>query len=161
KLGTWTDWAGGRATSPSPSVPRKVPAASGSLPPATATPRPCAPGPSPAAPPSSAPNSSRCCRTPSGTAPRRTASARPWGQTPVLHEWQTRDHLSVMGGLTPAGKVYVLARPESLNGLHTVEFLEHLARHAGRRLLVIWDGSPIHRREAVLEFLGSRAGRGI
>jgi transposase len=86
---------------------------------------------------------------------------RPRGQTPVLDEWQTRDHLSVMGGLTPAGKVYVLVRPRSLNGLHTVAFLEHLARHAGRRLLVIWDGSPIHRRAAVQEFLGSAAGRGI
>jgi transposase len=85
----------------------------------------------------------------------------PEGETPVLDEWQTRDHLSVMGGLTPAGKVYVLVRPESLNGLHTVAFLQHLLRYAGRRLLVIWDGSPIHRRAAVTEFLASPAGRAI
>jgi transposase len=85
----------------------------------------------------------------------------PRGETPILDEWQTRDHLSVMGGLTPAGKVYVLVRPECLNGLHTVAFLEHVARHAGRRLLVIWDGSMIHRRAAVQEFLASPAGRGI
>src|SRR5579875_3130217 len=44
----------------------------------------------------------------------------PKGETPILDEWQTRDHLSVMGGLTPQGKVYVLVRPESLTGLHTV-----------------------------------------
>src|SRR5262249_56589033 len=68
--------------------------------------------------------------------------------TPVLREMQTRDRLSVMGGLTPAGKVYTLARQESLNGLHSVEFLQHLLRVAGGRLLVIWDGSPIHRRAA-------------
>jgi hypothetical protein len=85
----------------------------------------------------------------------------PRGQTPVLDEWQTRDHLSVMGGLTPAGHVYVVVRAESLNGLHTVACLEHLARHAGRRLLVIWDGSTIHRRAEVLEFLASPAGQGI
>jgi transposase len=85
----------------------------------------------------------------------------PEGETPVLDEWQTRDHLSVMGGLTPAGKVYVLVRPESLNGLHTVAFLQHLVRYAGRRVLVIWDGSPIHRRAAVTEFLASPAGQGI
>jgi transposase len=85
----------------------------------------------------------------------------PQGETPVLDEWQTRDHLSVMGGLTPAGKVYVLVRPESLTGLHTVAFLQHLVRYAGRRLLVIWDGSPIHRRAAVTEFLRSPAGQGI
>jgi len=85
----------------------------------------------------------------------------PEGETPVIDEWQTRDHLSVMGGLTPNGRVYVLVRPESLNGLHTVEFLKHLVRHIGCRLLVIWDRSMIHRRAAVKEFLGSRAGRGI
>jgi transposase len=85
----------------------------------------------------------------------------PAGLTPVLYEWQTRDHLSAMGGLTPAGKVYVLVRPESLHGLHTVEFLRHLVRYAGRRLLVIWDGSPIHRRAEVQEFLASPAGRGV
>ena len=88
-------------------------------------------------------------------------SYSPEGLTPVLYEWQTRDHLSVMGGLTPAGKVYVLVRPESLNGLHTVEFLRHLVRYAGPRLLVIWDGSPIHRRAEVKEFLSGSAGRGV
>jgi transposase len=85
----------------------------------------------------------------------------PAGLTPVIYEQQTRDHLSVMGGVTPGGKVYVLVRPEPLNGLHTVEFLKHLARPAGRRLLVIWDNSPIHRRAAVKEFLGDAAGRAV
>jgi transposase len=70
----------------------------------------------------------------------------PPGQTPLLSEWQTRDHLSVMGGVTPQGKLYVLVRRQSLNGLHPVEFLKHLLRYLGPRLLVIWDGSPIHRR---------------
>jgi transposase len=83
----------------------------------------------------------------------------PEGLTPVVHEWQTRDHLSVMGGVTPAGKVYTLARQESLSGLHTVEFLTHLRRVTGRRLLVIWDGSPIHRRAAVKEFVADTCGK--
>jgi transposase len=83
----------------------------------------------------------------------------PEAQTPVLREKQTRDHLSVMGGMTPAGKVYTLARQESLNGLHSVEFLVHLLRVAGERLLVIWDGSPIHRRVAVTDFVASTRGK--
>jgi transposase len=62
----------------------------------------------------------------------------PKGQTPVVDEWQTHDHLSVMGGVTPQGKV---------------EFLIHLGRLAGDRLLVIWDGSPIHRRAEVRDFV--------
>lgn len=83
----------------------------------------------------------------------------PQAQTPVLHEKQTRDHLSVMGGMTPAGRVYTLVRQESLNGLHSIEFLLHLQRVAGERLLVIWDGSPIHRRAAVKEFVASTHGK--
>jgi transposase len=83
----------------------------------------------------------------------------PEARTPVLREQQTRDHLSVMGGMTPEGKVYTLARQESLNGLHSVEFLLHLLRVAGDRLLVIWDGSPIHRRAVVKEFVAGTRGK--
>jgi transposase len=83
----------------------------------------------------------------------------PEARTPVIREVQTRDHLSVMGGMTPEGKVYTLARQESLNGLHSVEFLIHLRRVAGPRLLVIWDGSPIHRRAAVTEYVAGTRGQ--
>jgi transposase len=83
----------------------------------------------------------------------------PEGRTPVIREKVTRDHLSVMGGVTPEGKVYTLARQESLNGLHCIEFLTHLLRVAGKRLLVIWDGSPIHRRAAVTEFVSGTRGK--
>lgn len=83
----------------------------------------------------------------------------PAGQTPVLREKATRDHLSVMGGMTPEGRVYTLVRQQAFNGLHVIEFLTHLRRVAGDRLLVIWDGSPIHRRAAVKEYLeGNKAG---
>jgi DDE superfamily endonuclease/Winged helix-turn helix len=84
----------------------------------------------------------------------------PEGLTPVLREQQTRAHLSVMGGMTPEGKVYTLARQESLNGLPSIEFLVHVGHVAGDRLLVIWDGSPIHRRVAVTEFVSQTRGKG-
>ena len=89
----------------------------------------------------------------------RTYSPR--GQTPVLRAQVTRDHLSVMGGLTPQGQLYTLVRAEALNGLHTIMFLRHLQQQVGARLLVIWDGSPIHRRKELTAFLGSARGRGI
>jgi transposase len=85
----------------------------------------------------------------------------PEGLTPVLREKQTRDHLSVMGAMTPAGRVYTLVRQESLNGLHGIEFLLHLLRVAGERLLVVWDGSPIHRRAEVKQFVSSTRGRAL
>jgi putative transposase len=93
--------------------------------------------------------------------PGKVRTYAPEAHTPILQEWQTRDHPSVMGGVTMTGKLYVLVRQESLNGLHTIEFLRHLIRHVGPRLLVIWDGSPIHRRIAVTEFLASAVGRGV
>jgi transposase len=83
----------------------------------------------------------------------------PEGLTPILREKQTRDHLSVMGAMTPEGRIYTLVRQESLNGLHCVEFLLHLLRVVGERLLVVWDGSPIHRRAEVKEFVASTRGR--
>lgn len=82
----------------------------------------------------------------------------PQGLTPIIRNKQTRDHLSVMGGMTPLGKVYTLVRQRSLNGLDSVDFLEHLLRVAGKRLLVIWDGSPIHRRAEVKDFLSGTRG---
>ena len=81
------------------------------------------------------------------------------GETPIVDEWQTRDHLSVMGGVTPQGKVDSLVRPKSLNGLHSIEFLVPLGRVVGDRLLVIWDGSPIHRRAEVKEFVAEAGGK--
>jgi transposase len=85
----------------------------------------------------------------------------PKGNTPVIDKWMTRDHLSVMAGFTPAAKVYTLVRPEALTSEHTVAFLEHVRRQTRKRLLVIWDGSPIHRWGAVSEYLASGAAKWV
>lgn len=81
----------------------------------------------------------------------------PRGRTPLLSEWQTRDHLSIMGAVTAEGQVFSLVRQESLDGLDTVAFLAHLMRVAGNRLLVVWDRSQIHRRAEVRAFLAEAA----
>jgi transposase len=93
--------------------------------------------------------------------PARVRTYAPEGHPPVLHEWQTRDHLSVMSGVTPTGRIYVFVRQKPLNGLHTIEFLRHLIRHIGSRLLVTWDGSAIHRRAEVKAFLAGAEGLGV
>jgi transposase len=77
----------------------------------------------------------------------------PCGQTPGLRPVQTRDHLSMMRGMTPAGQLYTLIRNEPLTGLESVAFLKHLLRHGAEKLLVIWDGSPIHRGQEGKTFL--------
>ena len=47
----------------------------------------------------------------------------------------------------------------SLNGLHVIAFLTHLRDVAGQRLLMIWDGSPIHRRTEVGDFVAGTRGK--
>jgi transposase len=84
----------------------------------------------------------------------------PAGLTPVLYEWQTRDHLSAMSGVTPEGELFELVREEPLTGAESAGFLGRLLRH-GRRWLVVWDRSPIHRGEPVRRFLAGGAGRQV
>lgn len=79
----------------------------------------------------------------------------PKGETPVIYHWATRDHLSVMGAVTTTRRIYTLVRRKALNGLHGIEFIKHLLRQLARPLLLIWDGSPIHRRAEVKEFVQS------
>lgn len=85
----------------------------------------------------------------------------PCGQTPILHPFQAHDHLSVMSGITMRGNLYTLVRDDPLTGNQSVTFLRHLLRHAGNRLLVIWDGSPIHRAAPVKTFLAEGAAKVI
>jgi transposase len=69
----------------------------------------------------------------------------PCGQPPVLRAVYTHDHLSVMRGITMDGRLYTLVRDDALDSLDSVVFLTHLLPHVSEKLLVIWDGSPIHK----------------
>ena len=52
-------------------------------------------------------------------------------------------------------------RKEAFRGPQVVGFLRHLLRHIKGKLLVVWDGSPIHRANVVKEFLASRLGKRV
>jgi transposase len=81
----------------------------------------------------------------------------PVGRTPILKEHLSRDHLSAMSAITLEGKLYMLEQERSFKGEDVVRFLKHLLRQIPGKLLVVWDGSPIHRGRAVKDFLGSGA----
>jgi len=83
----------------------------------------------------------------------------PVGKTPILHENLTRDHLSAMSAITLEGKLYMIEQDRAFKGDDVVRFLKHLMRQIPGKLLVIWDGSPIHRGGAVKDFLASGASR--
>ena len=89
--------------------------------------------------------------------PTVVRSYAPVGQTPILHEHLTRDHLSAMSAITLEGKLYMLEQDRAFKGEDVVRFLKHLMRQIPGKLLVIWDGSQIHRSRAVKEFLADGA----
>ena len=85
----------------------------------------------------------------------------PIGQTPILKENLTRDHLSAMSAITLDGKLYMMDQERAFKGEDVVRFLKHLMRQIPGKLLVIWDGSPMHRGGAVKDFLSSGAARRV
>jgi transposase len=74
----------------------------------------------------------------------------PRGRRPIIKVCKTYDHLSVMSGITMAGKLYTMVKSRALTSADSRAFLQHLRREIGSNLMVIWDGSPIHRGEVTI-----------
>jgi len=85
------------------------------------------------------------------------ATYSPVGQTPVLSEELSYDHLSVMSAITPEGKLLTMEQERSFKSTDVVRFLKHVMSQIPGKLLIIWDGSPIHSGRAVKDFLASGA----
>lgn len=77
----------------------------------------------------------------------------PCGETPILKVFETRDHLSIISGITAAGQLASMTRTRAMTSLDSVAFLRHLYRYFDSHLLVIWDGGSIHRSTKVKNFL--------
>lgn len=90
--------------------------------------------------------------------PAAVRTYAPRGQTPVLRYpyWK---HLSVISAITPKGKLYTMTQEVAFDGAAIVRFLKHLLRHISGKLLVIWDGLPAHRSQAVKDFLRQGAAK--
>lgn len=81
----------------------------------------------------------------------------PRAQTPTLRAPLTRDHLSAISGITPEGRLFLHVQQESIRSPDVVAFLHQLLRQVPGKLLVIWDGAPIHRSQVVQQFLAAGA----
>jgi transposase len=66
-----------------------------------------------------------------------------------------------MSGITPHGWLFTMTRDDSMNGLDSVHFLKHLLWQTNSKLLVIWDGAPIHRNQCVKDYLANGATKQI
>lgn len=81
----------------------------------------------------------------------------PRGQTPILQVPLSWDHLSVIGALTWEGQVVMQVQQHTVKSGDIVAFLRQLLAHFSGKLLVIWDGLPAHRSQAVKTFLREEA----
>lgn len=83
----------------------------------------------------------------------------PIGHTPILRVPLARDHVSAIGGITPDGRLFMQAPTDSYDSAHVIPFLQMLLRKISGNLLLIWDGSPIHRSKVIKAFLADGAGK--
>lgn len=85
--------------------------------------------------------------------PMAVRTYAPIGQTPSLKVKLTHDHLSAIGGIPPEGRIFMQTQDHSYKGPDVVGFLQILLREISGKLLVIWDGAPIHRCGVIKDFL--------
>jgi hypothetical protein len=57
----------------------------------------------------------------------------------------SKDHLSAISGVTLDGRLFLQVREQSYDSYAVVGFLRVLLRKIWGKILLIWEGSPIHR----------------
>jgi len=83
----------------------------------------------------------------------------PRGHTPVLRHLLTRDHLSLIGGVTRDGRLVVHQQRPAINSAGATAFLDRLHAAIPGKLRVIWDGASIHRSQVIRQYLADGAAR--
>lgn len=81
----------------------------------------------------------------------------PKGQTPVLRfnfNWKS---VSVIAGLSWRN-FYFRVHTGAINSARVIDFLQALHRQIPGKLLLIWDGAPIHRSRVIAEYLQAQTG---
>jgi transposase len=81
----------------------------------------------------------------------------PVGPTPILRPWWTREPLSAISALSLAGKLDFHGQDRALNSADVAAFLAHVLREVPGRMVISWDGAPIHRCHLIQDFLANGA----
>ena len=81
----------------------------------------------------------------------------PCGATPELRVPLTYDYLSAISAITPEGRLLMQVQEQAYKGPDVVGFLKHVMRHIPGKLLIMWDGAPIHRSHVIKDFLAEGA----
>jgi transposase len=85
----------------------------------------------------------------------------PRGQTPILRVKLTHDHLSVISGLTLDGQLFVQVQEAAYTAEAVVGFLRQLLCYLRGKVLIIWDGSPIHKAQPIKDWLAAGAAKRV
>ena len=85
----------------------------------------------------------------------------PCGQTPILREFLSYDHLSLIGAVTSQGRLFLKVYEHSITSKEVIVFLGQLQRIIPGLLLVIWDGIPTHRSKKIKAYLAAGAAKRI
>jgi transposase len=83
----------------------------------------------------------------------------PVGQAPILRDWWPHAHLSAIGAISPEGKLYFHSQDHAIDSADGVAFLKHLLREVSGRMVILWDGAPIHRSHFIKAFLANGTAR--
>jgi transposase len=83
----------------------------------------------------------------------------PRGQTPILRVKLTRDHLSVISGSTLDGRLFLQMQEQAYTAETVVGFLRVLLRKIRGKVVVIWDGSPLHKGQPIKDVLARGAAK--
>ncbi|GEM_PF-233218 len=83
----------------------------------------------------------------------------PRGQMPILRTRFSRDHLSVISGITLTEQLYLEVQDHAYTAESVVIFLHHLLDQITGHVTVIWDGAPIHRSRVINQFLAEGAAK--
>ena len=98
----------------------------------------------------------------------------PRGQTPLLYHRLRRDRISVISGISVSPRrrrlgLYYRLHAKNIKHPEVCDFVRHLLRHLRGPVVLLWDGGPIHKGEAIRSLLVSdrmepvfdRAGQGL
>jgi len=85
------------------------------------------------------------------------ATWAPIGQTPVVGKTSKRFGVNVMAAISNKGELYFTCYTGSFTGPVFVAYLERLVRHLSRKIHLIVDGHPVHRRVSVRDWLAKHA----
>ncbi len=83
----------------------------------------------------------------------------PRGETPVLHVPLTHDHLSAISAITLDGRLAMQVQEQAFDAVDVVGILRVVLRKIRGKVLVIWDGVPIHKGKVIQDDLAQGAAK--